>query len=66
MIEEEKPYYTLEEEESGKIISQGESYYEVNEISNMFGGNYEKGGKVSDEKLIKDWEEWVKKILWKL
>ena len=57
----EKPYYTLEEEESGKIISQGESYYEVNEISNMFGGNYEKGGKVSDEKLIKDWEEWVKK-----
>ena len=50
----EKPYYTLEEEESGKIISEGESYYEVNEISNMFGGNYAKGGKLyTKDELLK-------------
>ena len=45
----EKPYYTLEEEEGGKIISEGESYYEVNEISNMFGGNYAKGGSINED-----------------
>tara|TARA_R110002096_G_scaffold362661_2_gene555847 strand:+ start:4146 stop:6992 length:2847 start_codon:yes stop_codon:yes gene_type:complete len=55
----EKPYYTLEEEESGKIISEGESYYEVNEISNMFGGNYAKGGMISVKDTL---DEAVRKL----
>jgi hypothetical protein len=47
-----KPYYTLVENPSGKVMAQGDSFKEVNSVANLFSGStYAGGGEIGGGKL---------------
>jgi hypothetical protein len=49
-----KPYYTLIEDQSGKIMAQGDSFDEVNGYANLMSGKFEDGGVVGQEIVFDD------------